>query len=281
MALALNTVVLSADSRQFYKEMFIGTARPSKEELKGVQHFFIGSHSIHDELTSGRYCQEAEHILNAQFNTHEMVLLTGGSGMYIDALCKGLDNVPVSETHRQELTEEWQNNGLNSLLAELEEKDPEHFSRIDKNNPMRIIRALETIRSTGKPYSSFIGMKSKELPYEIIRFRIEHPREKLYQRINERVDLMMESGLMEESKSLYPYRKLNALKTVGYAELFEYFEGKTDLKRAVDLIKQHTRNYAKRQETWFRRNPESHPVPFSNVEEMKNEVIQAVNSRFK
>jgi tRNA dimethylallyltransferase len=260
--------------------MFIGTARPTAEELKGVKHYFIGSHSIHDELTSGRYCQEAEKILTDQFKEREIVLLTGGSGMYIDALCKGLDNVPVSEQHRQLLTEEWQKDGLSSLLKELELKDPEHFARIDKNNPMRVIRALEVVRLTGKTYSSFLGKTSKTPDFEIIRFRIEHLRENLYTRINERVDAMMDAGLLEETKNLYSLRHLNALRTVGYSELFDFHEGKTDLTRAVALIKQHTRNYAKRQETWFRRNPESMAIPFSSFDQMKKAVLDAVNSRF-
>lgn len=271
-----NTVILSADSRQFYKEMSIGTAKPSQYEMQGIPHYFIDSHSIEQELTAATYAEEARDILQKEFKTHPTILLTGGSGMYVDALCKGLDNVPVSLAERDKLNIELKNNGLEPLLRELETSDPVHFDRIDKANPVRVIRALEVIRSTGKPYSSFLNIIEHQKEFEVIRFRIDHPREQLYRRIDQRVDQMMVNGLLEEVCSLLPYRNANVLKTVGYQELFDYIDGKLDLPKAIELIKQHTRNYAKRQLTWLRRNEDAISIPFSSVEEMLKKVTSSL-----
>jgi tRNA dimethylallyltransferase len=272
-----DTVILSADSRQFYREMSIGTAKPSINEMGGVKHYFISSHSVKNELTAATFAIEAKKVLDKEFESHPVIVLTGGSGMYVDALCKGLDHVPVSLSHRAELNSEFSTSGLEPLLLELEVADPIHFSRIDKANPMRVIRALEVIRSTHKPYSSFLYHEKTNADFEVIRFRIEHPREHLYQRINLRVDHMMNEGLLEEVRSLFPFRDLNALKTVGYQELFDHIDGTTTLETAVDLIKQHSRNYAKRQLTWLRKNPDTHIISFSENQDMLRSLVDLLH----
>ena len=279
VATYFKTIVLSADSRQFYKEMTIGTAKPSNDELQGIPHYFIDSHSITDELTASSYARDARALLHKAFETHPVIVLTGGSGMYVDALCKGLDDVPVSVEEREKLNQEFEMKGIHPLLEELERKDPLHFSKIDKFNPMRVIRALEVIRSTGKPFSSFLNKQITQNEFEVIRFRIEHPREQLYLRIDQRVDEMMKAGLLEEVKSLLPYRDTNVLKTVGYRELFDYLDGKTDLQEAVHLIKQHTRNYAKRQLTWLRKNQDSTTIAYTTNEEMCRFILNELEHR--
>lgn len=268
-----DTVILSADSRQFYQEMSIGTAKPSINEMAGVKHYFIGSHSVKHGLTAATFAKEAREVLDYEFKFHPVVLLTGGSGMYVDALCKGLDNVPVSPPHKAQLNDEFRTTGLEPLLRELEAADPTHFSKIDQMNPMRVIRALEVIRSTGKPYSFFLKKNNTHADFDVLRFRIEHPREQLYERINQRVDQMMRVGLLDEVRSLMTIRNASALKTVGYIELFDYLDQKIPLDTAVDLIKQHTRNYAKRQLTWLKKNADAHSIPFSTNEEMVNTIL--------
>lgn len=247
--------------------------------MSGVKHYFIDSHSITIEMTAATFANEANEILDKEFQQHEIVVLTGGSGMYVDALCKGLDNVPVSGSDREKLNEEFQIAGLEPLLKELESTDPIHFSQIDKSNPVRVIRALEVVRSTGKPYSDFLTKNQTTRTFDVTRFRIEHPREQLYSRIDQRVDIMMEMGLLEEVRTLLPYRHLTALRTVGYRELFDHLEGKTDLQTAVDLIKQHTRNYAKRQLTWLRKNEDSVLIEFSSTDEMLNSIQYYLNDQ--
>jgi tRNA dimethylallyltransferase len=279
LAKVFNTVILSADSRQFYREMSIGTAKPSIEEMHGVKHYFIDSHSIAEELTAATFAEEANTILEEQFKTHPIIILTGGSGMYMDALCKGLDNIPVSSFDREKLNQEFKMTGLEPLLKELESADPLHFQRVDRSNPVRVIRALEVIRYTGKAYSTFLNSNIYKTPFEVIRFRIEHPREQLYARIDQRVDIMMALGLLEEVRSLLPYRNFNALRTVGYRELFDYLDGETDLRTAVELIKQHSRNYAKRQLTWLRKHPESIPLTFTSADAMCKFILDELQRR--
>ncbi len=257
--------------------MSIGTAKPSWTEMNGIRHYFIDSHSIHNELTAALFASEANKILEKEFDTHPVIILTGGSGMYVDALCKGFDNVPVSLNDREKLNTEFHISGLQPLLRELESKDPIHYSRLDRSNPMRVIRALEVIRSTGETYSSFLNSERKERSFEVIRFRIEHAREELYARIDQRVEHMMQSGLLEEVRSLLPYRNLNALQTVGYRELFDYLDGKIDLITAVNLIKQHTRNYAKRQLTWLRKNKDADSIPFGS----ENEMLKSIRNKLR
>lgn len=273
LAKQLNTVVLSADSRQFYKELAIGTAKPTPEEMQGIPHYFVDSHSIHDPVTSARFEQEALNVLQNELKDHRQIVVVGGSGMFIDALCIGLDPIPNDpETHnavRKELAE----NGLETLLGELQQRDPDYFSEVDRENPARIVRAIEVIRHTGKPFSEWRQKQPPARPFETKRFVIEHPREQLYDRINRRVDHMVAHGLIEEARSVEAFRELPPLQTVGYKECFDYFDGKTNLETCIALIKQHTRNYAKRQLTWFRRHPEAVWVPFGELEEMVEKII--------
>jgi tRNA dimethylallyltransferase len=273
LARYFSTIVISADSRQFYKELSIGTAKPTEEEMSGIQHFFIGSHSIHLEMTAATYAKEAGDILDQQFKLHDTVILVGGSGMFIDALCNGLDDIPASKELRDQINTEFEEKGLDALLNELKASDSVYYEHVDKKNPVRIIRALEAIRLSGKPYSELRKAHKKELPFSIHRFVIDHPREQLYDRINRRVDMMMESGLLEEVRPLLPFRDLTALRTVGYSELFDYLEGKTSVEVAIELIKQNSRRYAKRQLTWFRRDPSIHWIPFDSVGKMKEEIV--------
>jgi tRNA dimethylallyltransferase len=254
LAKKINTVVLSADSRQFYKETSIGTAKPSLEEQDGIKHHFIHSHSIHQPLTSAQYEKEALDILETEFQLNETIILVGGSGLFIDALCHGLDDVPHDENIKNQLNIEFESKGIAPLLVELEANDPLFYAKVDLKNPVRIIRALEVIRITNKPFSSFHAFRSKKRPFEFQKFVIDLPREMLYDRINKRVDIMLENGLLQEVQELLEWQNLSALNTVGYSELFDYFNHKITLEEAIELIKRNSRRYAKRQLTWFRRD---------------------------
>jgi tRNA dimethylallyltransferase len=257
LATQLNTVVVSADSRQFYKEMSIGTAKPTLEEMQGIMHYFIGSHSIHNELTAASFATEANNLLTNLFKTHNNVILVGGSGMYIDALCSGLHDIPASPELRNRLTEEWKTEGLGKLLSELESCDTITFNQIDIKNPVRVIRALEVFRLTGLPLSSFKMNQQTSPDFNVIRFVVDLPRNELYDRINQRVDLMLQNGLIEEVNELIPYKDFTSLNTVGYKEIIDYLEGKYSLDEAIEKVKLNSRRYAKRQLTWFRRHKES------------------------
>lgn len=251
------TVVVSADSRQFYKEMTIGTAKPNAEELSRVKHYFINTKSVTELFGAGHFEKEAIPLLDKLFEEHQVVIMAGGSGLYINALLNGVDEFEeVPEEIRVQLNSEFNANGLDPLQEELKEKDPEYFKNVDINNSQRVIRALEVIRYTGKPFSSFLKKNKPARNFTPIKLFINLPREILYERINKRVDQMMEDGLLEEVRSLSSHKHLNALKTVGYKELFDHLEGKCTLNDAVEKIKQHTRNYAKRQITWFRNQDE-------------------------
>lgn len=254
LAKRLSCPVLSADSRQFYKEMSIGTAKPTFEEQSGVKHYFVDSHSIEEPLTSGKFETEALNILDQVFQTQEYAVLVGGSGMFIDALLYGTDQLPQDKSTKDVLNGVYENQGLEPLLKELKAKDPEYYAKVDKQNPVRVIRALEVIRISGKPYSLQRSRLKKKRPFTSQYFVIQHDREKLYERINKRVDIMMEQGLLDEVKSLVNHRNLQPLNTVGYKELFKFIDGELNLETAVSLIKRNTRRYAKRQLTWFRRD---------------------------
>lgn len=247
------------------------------EEQKGIQHYFINSHSVSEELTAAMYEKEALAILEKEFQLHDTVILVGGSGMFIDALCFGLDAIPSSKELRNELNQIVENTGLDTLLQELEEKDPAFYKEIDRKNPVRVIRAIEAIRLSGKPFSEMRKATRQERPFTIKRFIIDHPREKLYERINLRVDIMIENGLLDEVKSIFDKKDLNALRTVGYTELFAYLEGKSTLDEAIDLIKQNSRRYAKRQLTWFRKHDDAVWIPFDSTEKMTNEILKIVS----
>lgn len=250
-----NTVILSADSRQFYREMSIGTAKPTEEELAAVKHYFINSLSITETFTAGDFEKEALTLLDELFEVHDVVLLAGGSGLFIKAVCEGFDEVPAADTGiRDKLNLEFKEKGIVSLQEKLKLADPEYYATMDTDNPQRIIRALEVFESTGNPISSYRKANANKRLFRIVKFGLSLPREKLYQRINRRVDEMVKQGLVDEVRSLLPYRDLNALNTVGYSELFDYFDGKTDLDKAIGSIKQNTRRFAKRQMTWFSRD---------------------------
>ncbi len=265
LALKLKTEIISADSRQFYKELSIGTAKPKEKELSQVKHHFIDTFSIQDEITAAEFAKRAELILNELLEKHKYAVVVGGSGMFVDALIDGLDDIPVNRTIREELTVSYEEFGLQPLLDELARLDPVFFERVDQNNPMRIIRALEAIRESGRKMSDLLQNQERKKDFDVIRFSIDWPRDVLYDRINQRVDIMISEGLIIEAEQLYQYRHLNALNTVGYKELFQFFDGEINQNKAIELIKQHTRNYAKRQLTWLRRYKDLNYVnPFSD-----------------
>lgn len=276
VAKALNTVVLSADSRQFYKELAIGTAKPSVEEMEGIPHYLIDSHSISTPVSAAQFEAEAMQLIEGPLARHEQLVLVGGSGMFIDALCLGLDPIPTDPAIQDVLRKELEENGINPLLQELKTADPIFFDQVDKQNPMRILRALEVIRSTGIPFSDWRRNELPKRPFEVVRFVINHPREQLYHRINLRVDHMIEAGLIDEVKRVEEFRHLTALQTVGYKEVFDYFDGKTDLKTCIDKIKQHTRNYAKRQLTWFKKHPGTIWLDSKPTKELAEQILQAI-----
>jgi tRNA dimethylallyltransferase len=247
--------IISADSRQFYRETTIGTAVPSKAELEKVKHHFIQVGSLHDPFHASRYEQEVLALLTTLFESHDLVFLVGGSGLYIDAVCHGIDDLPEADPElRSALLSQFENEGLEPLVKKLEELDPVSYSRIDLNNHMRVLKALEVSIQSGHPYSDFLSAEQKERPFRILRLALDMERDELYSRINQRVEQMMENGLLEEATKLVDYRGLTAMKTVGYRELFKYFDGEIPLEEAVDQIKRNTRKFARKQLTWLRKN---------------------------
>ncbi|MDR0510784.1 MAG: tRNA (adenosine(37)-N6)-dimethylallyltransferase MiaA [Rikenellaceae bacterium] len=255
LAQKLDTEIVSVDSRQIYRGMAIGTAQPSTEQQRAVPHHFIASHEIDDAFTCGRYETEAIALLDRLFAVRDVVVAVGGSGLYIDALCNGMDSLPEGDPElRRELMRRLTENGLWSLAEELKRLDPEYYERIDRQNPQRIVRALEVCLQTGRTYSSLRKGTATKRDFDIIKIGMLLPREELYARIDRRVEAMMEAGLDAEARALYPYRQLNALQTVGYRELFDHFDGRRSLESAVELVKRNSRRYAKRQMTWFGRD---------------------------
>lgn len=254
LAQYFNTVILSADSRQFFREMNIGTAKPSEEELANAKHYFINNLSIEDEYSVGDFEREALLVLEQVFQTKDIAIMVGGSGLYVKAVCEGLDTFPEISPKTSALVESrYAENGIAWMQTQLQELDPEYFKEVDQQNPARIRRALEVCLETGQPYSSFRKKNKIARPFGIIHILLELPRETLYARINARVDQMVENGLEEEASALLPYQEKPALKTVGYEEYFAFFKGEISREEAVSKIKQHSRNYAKRQTTWFRK----------------------------
>jgi tRNA dimethylallyltransferase len=253
LAKHFNTVIISADSRQIYHELNIGTAKPNAEQLATVPHYLVGTHSVDELYGAGHYATEVDQLLLKLFKTRTCVILTGGSGLYIDAVLNGVDEFEeVPEPIRTALNTEFAEKGMEWLRTTLQEVDPDYCKTADLQNPQRMIRALEVWRHTGKPFSSFRAGSKKTNQYTAIKLLINRNRAELYARINERVDQMMAAGLLAEVQSLFDKRQLNALRTVGYRELYEFIEGQRNLESAVDKIKQHSRNYAKRQLTWFK-----------------------------
>lgn len=255
LAQHFGTEIIGADSRQFFKEMPIGTAVPSTAELAAVPHHFIQHKSIFEPYSVGAFEQEALQELDRLFKTKEVVVLVGGSGLYVDAVAFGLDVFPkVGAELRKRLTQQWEREGLASLQRALAARDPEYYKVVDRQNPRRLLRALEVCLTAGQPYSSFLKQRKERRGFRALYVGLRAPREVVYERINARVDAMLEAGLLQEARSLYPYRSLNALQTVGYRELFGYFDGAISLDEAVAEIKKHTRRFAKRQLTWLRRH---------------------------
>ena len=247
--------IISADSRQLYSDLKIGTAAPTEEYLKRVKHYFVGTLKLTDYYSAAQYESEVISLLEELFKSNNTILLTGGSMMYIDAICKGIDDIPTvdSET-RQMMMEKYEKEGLDRLCAELKLLDPEYYSTVDLKNPKRVIHALEICYMTGKTYTSFRTGNKKQRPFDIIKIGLCRDREELYERINKRVDIMIKEGLVDEVKSVYEYRNLNSLNTVGYKEIIQYLEGNCTLEFAIEKIKQNSRIYSRKQMTWFKRD---------------------------
>ncbi|PVY38920.1 tRNA (adenosine(37)-N6)-dimethylallyltransferase MiaA [Pontibacter virosus] len=278
LAQHFGTDIISADSRQFYQEMSIGTAKPTAEEQQGVRHHFVDSHPITETYNAGAYEQDVLTLLEQLFLQHEAVILTGGSGLYVRAVTDGMDEMPETDPAlRDSLTSRYQQEGLQPLLAQLRELDPAYYERIDKANPQRVIRALEVCLSSGQAYSDFRKAGARERPFHIIKIGLNRDRQELYERIDHRMDLMLEQGLLEEAKALYPYRDHNALQTVGYKEIFDFLEGHYDWAEAVRLLKRNSRRYAKRQLTWFHKHADYtwfHPEQWNEMLRFIKEQMQ-------
>lgn len=254
----LKTEIISADSRQIYKELTIGTAKPDEAELQRVPHHFINSHSIREDYDAASYGREALALIHQLFETHTHLVLCGGSGLYVKAVLEGFDDIPdVPDEIREHLTENFERHGIAWLQEQMRQLDPEHFATLDQQNPHRLMRALEVKIGTGQSIASFRRQAKLEHPFQVIKIGLELPREVLYKRIDDRMDQMIAAGLFEEAQQLYPYRNHNALQTVGYQEIFNYIDNQYDREEAIRLLKRNSRRYAKRQLTWFKRDEET------------------------
>lgn len=248
--------IINADSRQIYREIKIGTAAPTEEQLRQVRHYFVGTQALTDYYSASIYEQEVMRLLDTLFQTSDYALLSGGSMMYIDAVCNGIDDIPtVDDETRDTLKRRLAEDGLDSLCEQLRILDPEHYEIVDKKNPRRVVHALEICLMTGRTYTSFRTNAHKERPFNIIKIGLTRKREIIYERINRRVDIMMDQGFLDEARSVYPLRHLNALNTVGYKELFTYLDGTWSLDEAIERIKGNTRRYARKQLTWYKKDP--------------------------
>ena len=271
-----NAPIISTDSRQVFRGLAIGTAQPTAEELAAATHYFIADREVEDDFNSGRYEAEALALLERLFEDNEYVVAVGGSGLYIQALCEGMDNLPEADkTVREALQQRLKSEGLEALVADLRERDPEYAAKVDINNPSRVMRALEVCIVTCRTYTEQrIGQKA-ERSFNIVKIATDMPRDVLYDRINRRVDMMVADGLVEEARAVYPKRHLNSLQTVGYREMFDYFDGTISLDEAIELIKLNSRHYAKRQMTWFRRDTEFAWFSPSDIEQ----IIEYINAK--
>ena len=257
LAQHVKTEIVSADARQVFREMTLGTAKPKEEELLAAKHHFINSHSIHENFNAGAFGEQAGELLNDLFNRHDKIILCGGSGLYIKALLHGFDEMPeIPGAIRQVVIDEYGKNGLEWLQQSVLKADPYYFEVADTQNPQRLMRALEVFRATGNPFSTFRNEAKKDLPYRVIKIGLNMEREDLYARIDQRMDTMIASGLFQEAEKLYVNKNLNALQTVGYSEIFDFMDGKYDKEEAIRLLKRNSRRYAKRQMTWFIRDRE-------------------------
>lgn len=274
LAQHFNTEIISSDSRQFYKEMRIGTAVPTQKELNDVPHHFIQNISIHTDYNVGQFEKDVLNKLNELYENQDVIVMVGGSGLYLDAVLKGLDYFPsVNPEIRVKLNQQLKKYGLSSLQEQLKELDMESFNSIEIENPHRIIRALEICIGTGKPYSFYKNKPKIKRNFTAIKIGLDAPREIIYDRINQRVDIMIDEGLLDEAKNLYQYRNLNALQTVGYKELFNYFDGDISLNAAIEEIKKNTRRYAKRQNTWFKKDKE---IQWFGYKDSINQVLKYI-----
>lgn len=281
LAKLLSSPIISADSRQVYKGIEIGTAAPTEEQLKTVEHFFVSKLGLEDYYSAAQYEAEVMGLLDVLFRKHSHILLEGGSMMYVDAVTKGIDDIPtVDEDTREYMKERLENDGLDILLKELRMLDPEYYAIADLKNAKRIVHALEICYMTGKTYTSFRTGNKKERPFNIMKFGLRRERTNLFERINNRVDAMMDAGLLDEARRVYPLRHLNSLNTVGYKELFAYFDGTMTLDEAVARIKKNTRVYAKKQMTWFKHDPDIHwlDADKKDTSEMLEEVKTALGA---
>ncbi|MBA3664297.1 MAG: tRNA (adenosine(37)-N6)-dimethylallyltransferase MiaA [Bacteroidetes bacterium] len=270
LASHFDSVIVSADSRQFYRELEIGTAKPSPEQLQRVTHYFINNKSVTELYGAGHYEKDAIELLDRLFNDHDIVFLVGGSGLYIDAVLNGVDEfIDVAPEIREQLNRELESEGLTFLREKLKELDPDYYAKVDLYNSQRIIRALEVCIHSGKPFSSFLKKENINRNFIPIKILVNLAREKLYAQINSRVEEMMEKGLLDEVKRLSPYKHLNGLKTVGYKEMYAYLDHSYSLETAVIKVKQHTRNYAKRQLTWFKNQDEFEEFAPADIEKIK------------
>ena len=270
----LQCPIVSADSRQIYKGLTIGTDAPSQQQLQKAKHYFIGTLSVEDYFSASQFEDKAIELLAELHKSHNYVVMSGGSMMYIDAVCKGIDDIPtIDPVLRKQLMDQFHNEGLDNIRMQLKMRDPVFYNQVDLKNHKRVIHALEVCIMTGKPYSSLRTNSVKQRPFEILRFGLTRPREQLYDRINARVDQMVEKGLVEEARSFYPYKHLNSLNTVGYKELFKHFDGDCTLEFAIDKIKQHSRNYARKQLSWFNRSDDIHWIDLSDDTVDAKEVI--------
>lgn len=269
LAKQLHTYILNADSRQVFREIPIGTAAPTNEELQDVRHFFVGNLSITDYYSASMFETDVINLLQSLFKERDYIIMSGGSMMYIDAVCNGIDDIPnVDDKVRLNLKKRYEEEGLEHISRELQELDPEYFEIVDKNNHRRVIHALEICLTTGKPYSSFRKKEKKQRDFRIIKIGLNRDRSQLYERIDKRVDEMASNGLIEEAWAMYPHRSENALNTVGYKELFDYFDGKTTLDEALQKIKGNTHKYCRKQLTWFKRDKSIQWFDADNIEEI-------------
>jgi tRNA dimethylallyltransferase len=272
------TIIISADSRQVFKEMSVGTAAPTNEELNKVPHYFVKSRSFHEPFNASMYEKDVINLLTEKFNENPLIIMVGGSGLYIDAVCNGIDDLPTIDKN---IRENWHRvlseQGITILQEKVKEIDPVYYAQVDINNPKRLQKAIEVFEMTGMPYSSFLTQSKKERFFKIVKIALNTNREELYNRLNLRVDKMIENGLLEEVKQLCEFRSILPLKTVGYSELFDYFEGKHTLEEAITKIKDHTRAYARRQITWFKRDKDNYWFDPSDIEGIVRYIDQQNN----
>ena len=272
----LGSPILSADSRQLYKELAIGTAAPTSKEQAQIEHYFVGTLQLTDYYSASQFEEDVITLLADLYQTHETILMSGGSMMYIDAVCKGIDEIPtIDETLRANLKDQYQNEGIDSIRQQLKLLDPVFYKQVDLKNHKRMIHALEVCLMAGKPYSSLRTAKAKPRPFRILKIGLQREREELYERINYRVDMMVEQGFLEEARSVYHLRHLNSLNTVGYKEFFNYFSGEWSLDFAIEKIKQNTRIYSRKQMTWFKRDKEIRWFHPEQLPEIKNWILKS------